>query len=57
MATFFWNSAQISSTRVRGSVISQSVEFNVTVVMNERKESLRPLTPAYIPAYTKERLT
>ena len=25
--------------------------------MNERKESLRPLTPAYIPAYTKERLT
>ena len=32
-------------------------EFNVTVVMNERKESLRPLTPAYIPAYTKERLT
>ena len=28
-----------------------------SVVMNERKESLRPLTHAYIPAYTKERLT
>ena len=25
--------------------------------MNERKECLRPLTTAYIPAYTKERLT
>ena len=25
--------------------------------MDERKESLRPLTHAYIPAYTKKRLT